>query len=373
MLGNIGVSMMNTGDMSMEEIVQYAQEAEASGYEGFWVGEGDGKESFAVLAAIAAGTTTLSLGTGDVNFYSRTPTLLAIAAATISRMSGGRFLHYGIGTGGGSWMEAAHGIQLNRPVQMAKETIDILRGMLVPQEGEKVGGQIVSLPSDAVVKNGPTRRFAYRGQIHNIFGFRLREGPLETPPFIYLSALGPKMIALAARSADGVISNGLSEASYYRYREIFEREAKAVGRDPDDIKLSTLTMTTADESGEALDALRTCLTYFFGAPHFYPVMEASGYGPAVQQLSNVWRTEGILAARRLVTDEMMEKFAVVGSPEQRRSRMNWMLQHNVYPILYPVCREGKAKEDTFDAMRYVAQYMQEPVVSEQRAESSVIS
>lgn len=102
MLDHVGVSLLNTGDLTMEEIVQYAQEAEALGYEGFWVGEGDGKESFAVLAAVAAQTRTISLGTGDVNFYSRTPTLLAMAAATISRLSGGRFLHYGIGTGGGS-------------------------------------------------------------------------------------------------------------------------------------------------------------------------------------------------------------------------------------------------------------------------------
>lgn len=358
MLEHVGVSLVNTGDLSMEEIVEYAQEAEALGYEGFWVGEGDGKESFAVLAAVAAGTKTLRLGTGDVNFYSRTPTLLAMGAATISRLSGGRFLHYGIGTGGGSWMEAAHGIPLDRPLQRAKETIDILRGILVPQDDEQPTGSIVGLPSDAVVKGGPARRFSYQGKIYTLFAFRLREGPLEKPPLIYLSALGPKMIALAARAADGVISNGLSEASYYRYREIFEREAKAVGRNPDDIKLSTLTMTTPDDNGESIDALRTCLTYFFGAPHFFPVMEASGYGPTVQEMREVWRTEGILAARRLVTDEMMQQFAVVGSPGQRRQKMRWMLDRNVYPILYPVCRDGHIKEDYFNTMRSVAGYLQ---------------
>jgi 5,10-methylenetetrahydromethanopterin reductase len=358
MLEHIGVSLVNTGDLSMEEIVEYAQEAEALGYEGFWVGEGDGKESFAVLAAVAAGTKTLHLGTGDVNFYSRTPTLLALGAATISRLSGGRFLHYGIGTGGGSWMEAAHGISLDRPVQRARETIDILRGILTPHPNEKPEGSIVGLPSDAVVRDKQNQRFSYQGKIYHMFAFRLREGPLEVPPGIYLSALGPKMIALAARSADGVISNGLSEASYYRYREIFEREAKVIGRDPDDIKLYTLTMTTPDDSSESLDALRSCLTYFFGAPHFFPVMEASGYGPAIRELCAVWRAEGMLAARRLVTDEMMEKFAIVGSPEQRSQKMRWLLDHNVYPILYPVCREGRIKEDCFNTMRTVAQYMQ---------------
>jgi hypothetical protein len=109
--------------------------------------------------------------------------------------------------------------------------------------------------------------------------------------------------------------------------------------------------------------LRTCLTYFFGAPHFYPVMEASGYGPAAQELSQVWRTDGFLAASRLVTDEMMEKFAVVGSSEQRRQKMRWMLDHGVYPILYPVARQGHVKEDSFNTMRYVAQYMTETVSS----------
>jgi alkanesulfonate monooxygenase SsuD/methylene tetrahydromethanopterin reductase-like flavin-dependent oxidoreductase (luciferase family) len=359
MLDHVGVSLLNTGDLSMEEIVQYAQEAESLGYEGFWVGEGDGKESFAVLAAVAAQTKTLKLGTGDVNYYSRTPTLLAIGAATISRLSGGRFLHYGIGTGGGSWMEAIHGIELDRPIQRARETIDIIRGILVPDSDENPTDPITGLPSDAVVKGGEARRFSYQGKVYKLFQVRLREGPLEIPPQIYLSALGPQMIKLAAHRADGVISNGLSEASYNRYREIFERESKVTGRNPDDIKLFTLTMTTPDDSNESLDALRSCLTYFFGAPHFFPVMEASGYGPAVQEMREVWRTQGILAASRLVTDEMMDQFAVIGSHENRRKKMRWMLDRNVYPIVYPVCRQGHVKEDNFNTMRAVAEYMNE--------------
>lgn len=260
-------------------------------------------------------------------------------------------------------MEAAHGIQLDHPLQRARETIDILRGILTPDPVDSVANPVVGLPSDAVVKGGAARRFSYQGKMYKLFSFRLREGPPAIRPHTYLSALGPKMIALAARAADGVISNGLSEASYYRYREIFEREAKEVGRDPDDIKLATLTMTTPDDNGESLDVLRTSLTYFFGAPHFLPVMEASGYGSAVQAIREVWRTEGILAARRLVTDEMMQQFAVVGSTEQRRQKMRWMLDRNVYPILYPVCREGHVKEDCFAIMRSVARYLQDAVPS----------
>lgn len=361
MLNHVGVSLLNTGDLTMEELIQYAQEAEALGYEGFWVGEGDGKETFAVLAAVAAQTRTISLGTGDVNYYSRTPTLLAMGAATISRMSGGRFLHYGIGTGGGGWMEASHGVVLDRPVRRAQETIEIIRGLLNPQDASGASAVTTSVPSDAVRGAHQNQRLTYSGDLYKLFSLRLREGPLDglTPPRIYLSALGPKMIALSARLADGVISNGLSEASYYRYREIFEREAPKVDRHPDDVKLYTLTMTTADDSNESLQALRICLTYFFGATHFYPVMEASGYGAQARQLSEIWRTEGIVAASQVVTDDMMAAFSVIGSPAERRKRMLWMLDHDVYPILYPVFRPGHAKEDIFSAMRSVAAYLEQ--------------
>lgn len=371
MLEQMGVSLLNTGDLSMEEIVQYAREAEALGYDGFWVGEGDGKETFAVLAAVAAQTTTLRLGTGDVNYYSRTPTLLAIGAATIARCSGGRFAYYGIGTGGGSWMEAAHGIQLDRPVQRALEMIDILRGVLTMPPDESQVSTRTDLPSSAVIR-GQNQRFSYPGKIYRLNQFRLREGPLENPPLIYLSALGPKMIALAARAADGVISNGLSEASYNRYREIFEREAPEVGRRPEDVRLATLTMTTVDDSSESFAALRTCLTYFFGAPHFFPVMEASGYGPAVREICEVWRTQGILTASSLVTEGMMEQFALIGSPEQRRKKVQWMLERNIYPILYPVCRQGYSKEDNFAIMRATASYLQ-PEATSAVSEKSVIT
>lgn len=365
MLNNVGVSLLNTGDLTMEGIIQYVQEAEALGYEGFWVGEGDGKETFAVLAAVAAQTKRISLGTGDVNFYSRTPTLLAMGAATISRMSSGRFLHYGIGTGGGGWMEASHGVALDRPVRRARETIEIIRALLNPQNENGNAAVTTSVPSDAVQGAHTNQRLTYRGEVYKLFSLCLREGPLEgfTPPRIYLSALGPKMIALSARMADGVISNGLSEASYYRYREIFEREAPAVGRNPDDVKLYTLTMTTADDSNESLKSLRICLTYFFGATHFYPVMEASGYGPQAKELSEIWRAEGIIAASRVVTDEMMAKFAVIGSPEERRKRLLWMLDHDVYPIIYPVFRPGQAKEDIYATIRNVAEYLKQPAAA----------
>jgi len=83
----MGVTL-HTGDLDVEEILRYAREAETLGYEGFWLTEESGKEAFALLALLARTTTRIRLGTGILSFYSRTPTLLAMGASTIHRLSG---------------------------------------------------------------------------------------------------------------------------------------------------------------------------------------------------------------------------------------------------------------------------------------------
>src|SRR3712207_6620255 len=112
MQGEMGVTL-HTGDMSMEDLLRYAQESERLGYEGFWLTEESGKEAFAVLALLAQATQRIKLCTGIVNFYSRTPTLLAMGASTIHRLSGGRMV-LGLGAGGVGFMERGHGIKIEK-------------------------------------------------------------------------------------------------------------------------------------------------------------------------------------------------------------------------------------------------------------------
>src|SRR6266567_4692404 len=115
MLGNIGM-MLHTGDLTMDEIVRFAKATELLGYEGFWLTEESGKEAFATLSVLARETRRINLGTSILNFYSRTPMLLAMGASTIYRMSGGRFKHFGLGSGGIGFMEQGHGIKMERPL-----------------------------------------------------------------------------------------------------------------------------------------------------------------------------------------------------------------------------------------------------------------
>src|SRR3954471_12225655 len=212
---------LHTRDMSVDDLLQYAQEAERLDYEGFWLTEESGKEAFALLALLAQATERITLATGILNYYSRTPTLLAMGASTIHRLSGGR-LALGLRAGGVGFTGRAHALEYERHLARARETIAIGRGLL------------------------STRRFSYEGDWFHVREFPLREGPIDGTIPIYLSALNPKMVAVAAQVADGFISNWPTAESVAELRGIVAREAAKVDRDPTQVKVLTLMMTCPD-------------------------------------------------------------------------------------------------------------------------------
>ena len=334
MLGDIGI-MLHTGDLSIDEIVRFARTAESLGYEGFWVTEESGKEAFAILGVLARETERINLGTSIVNFYSRTPMLLAMGASTIYRLSDGRFKHFGLGSGGIGFMEQGHGIKMERPLARAKEVVDIVRGYLT------------------------SNSFSYEGQWFNPTNFHLREGPLPEPIPLYISALGPKMVGLAARMADGLITNWLTEESYEMYYRIIKKEAESAGRNPKEVKLLSLTMI-AGEDDASVDAMRRGLAFYFASPHYHPIAEVSGYGKEAKEIQSVWQTRDYAAASRMVSDTMVEKFAVMGSPEARAKKLQWMMDLGIYPIMYPIMRHGHTVDDHYLVAELTAKYRGHP-------------
>lgn len=327
----MGVTL-HTGDLGIDDIIQYGQEAESLGYEGFWLTEESGKEAFAVLALLARATQRIRLATGIVSFYSRTPTLLAMAASTIYRLSGGRFT-LGVGQGGVGFMERGHGLKIERPLARARETVEIVRGLLT------------------------SRRFSYEGQWFRPHEFHLREGPVDGPVPILLSALNPKMVAVAARVADGFIANWLTEESLQEYQSIIKREATAAGRDPKDVKILTLLMTCVDPKDEAaMNAMRRGLAFYFASEHYHHIAEISGFGPEAKEIKVAWVAGDFERASRMVTDSMAEKFSLTGTPDACRKRLRWMLDAGVYPIIYPLPRRDRIVEDHFATIRLAASY-----------------
>src|SRR2546422_4836562 len=217
----------HTGDLSWEELIAWVQSAETLGYSAFCTTEESGKDAFAVLAVLARETKTISLGTAIVNFYSRTPTLLAMSARSIQDLSGGRFGPFGLGAGGIGFMQRGHGIVVEKPLARAKESVAIVRGLLTQ------------------------KKFSYDGQWFKPQDFHLREGPIgESAPPIWLAGLGPKMVRTAAEVADGVIANWLTDESLAEYRGLIEEGAGSAGSNPAEVQSATLLMSGVEPNCE---------------------------------------------------------------------------------------------------------------------------
>ena len=329
--GVMGVTL-HTGDLSFDEITRFAQESEELGYHGFWLTEENGKEAFALLALLARDTSRINLGTGIVNFYSRSPMTLAMGARTIWDLCGGRF-SLGLGTGGVGFMTQGHGVKIERPVARARETAEIIKGFL------------------------SERRFSYEGEWFNVQRFHLREGPLETRPPMYLAALGPQMVKTAARHFDGFIMNWPTPEALEEYRATVKREAEAAGRDPSEVKILSLLQTVADPDNPAsVDAMRRGLAFYCASEHYLHIADITGLGADARKVKEVWETGDYRAAAAQVSDEMVAAFSLWGTPEHCTAELQRLLDADIYPIIYPVPRGDHMVEDHFATIRLVAEY-----------------
>ncbi len=333
-MADIGV-MLHTADLDVEHIIRLAAESAGLGYERFWLTEESGKEAFALLGALAREVPSIALGTSIVSFYSRTPTMLAMAARTVWELTSGRFM-LGVGSGGPGFVERGHGLAMERPVARSRETIRIVRGLLTE------------------------KRFSYDGEWFHLKDFRLREGPLPAYLPVYLAALRPAMVRLAAREYDGFIMNWPTAEAVDAYKREVQAAASAAGRDPSEVRILSLTMTVADPGDEAsVNAMRRGIAFYCASETYHHIAQLSGFGPEVRRVYEAWQTGDFGKATALVSDRMVEKFSVTTAAELQR-----IVDSGVYPIIYPVARAGLVYEDHVLTARRAAEYLgQSPAVS----------
>jgi len=332
---NLGFTC-HTGDLSWDELITWVQSAEQLGYSAFCTTEESGKDAFAVLAVLARETTTINLGTAIVNFYSRTPTLLAMGARSIHDLSHGRFGPFGLGAGGIGFMQRGHGIVTEKPLARAKEAVAIVRGLLTQ------------------------KKFSYDGQWFKPHDFHLREGPIgDGAPPIWLAGLGPKMVKTAAEVADGVIANWLTEESLAEYRGLIDEGAKSADRRPDDVQIATLLMTCVDPKDDAaIHAARRGVAFYCASEHYLHIADLCGLGDDARKVKAVWEDRDFDRATDLVSDSLLKRFTLVGTESENAARINWLFDNGVYPIVYPLPRRDRMAEDHQSVLEQAARWTQ---------------
>src|SRR3954447_25187999 len=212
-MSRIGIAF--SGGPSPAEIVGLVELAEALGYESAWVAEGHGGDQFAILAACAAQTSRIGLGTAISSVFVRTVPTIAMAAAAVDDISGGRFI-LGLGSSHKVQVEGEHGVVYAKPLTRVRESVAAIRDLL---------------------RDGRTRHI---GETVRIEGFDLWFAPRRPEQPIYVSAVFQKGIALCGEIADGIILTRSTLRTGAEVRRHLAEGAARAGRDPSRISVTSL-------------------------------------------------------------------------------------------------------------------------------------
>lgn len=280
------------------ELARYAEIAECEGYDSLWMTERSGhEEAFATLGYAAASTSRLRLGLGVANAYSRHPVLLAMAGATLDRLSGGRFV-LGLGASDRDVIEGRLGIPHERPIAELERTVGSLRALFA---GETVDDE------------------AGRSKIR---GVRLGVHPVSEPLPLYVAAAGPKALAMAGQVADGLILNTYSPTSYVRWAVATARRAtEESGRDPASLDVvCMLVVRLTDDPASLYPMFKERVARLLSEPHGGELLlQDSDFDPALAgRVRETAVGEGSKAAAGLIPEAMVEQFYVLGDAATRR-------------------------------------------------------
>lgn len=310
-----------SGGLTAREIVECAERAEALGYDSAWVTEGHGGDQFAILAACAVRTRRIRLGTAISSVFVRTAPTIAMSAASVDDLSGGRFI-LGLGSSHRVQVGPEHGVEYAKPLARVGDTVAVVRALL--REGE-VG---------------------YQGETVRIERFDLWFRPHRPALPIYLSALFPRMTELCGEIADGIILTRSTLASVGAVRPRLAAGAARAGRPEAPIEVTSLLPASVDpDRSAAFDAARPGLAFYLGFfPRYRRLLSESGFPLETAAVAKAWAAGDSAAALRAVTDEMIAATGIAGTPGECRDRIERYRAAGLdLPIVSPFARGPDAK------------------------------
>lgn len=292
----------------LREAVELGRHAEELGYTDLWTAEVGGADALTPLAALATTTSSARLGTGILPVFTRPPALLAMTAAALQDLSGGRFV-LGLGTSSHVIVEQWMGGRFTRPLTRMREYVEVVRAALA---GDKV---------------------EFHGLTTRVDGFRLQHAPASVP--IHLAALGPTACALAGDVADGIVLF-LKTPEGVRTALRWANEA----RDPEREQLECVMRLPflVDEEPEILSvAARRLLLSYAPVDVYARSLAAEGFGAEVAAIRDAWAAGDRRRAVEIVPHSMLDALFVMGGPEHAAERLEELRAAGVTtPVLLPM-------------------------------------
>jgi 5,10-methylenetetrahydromethanopterin reductase len=303
------------GEGTPGHAVERARAAERAGLDSLWFIEDYFQTgAFAVAGAAAAVTSRIALGLGVVNPYTRHPALLAMETATLAGIAPGRVV-LGLGAGVRRWIEGQMAIAAPRPLAALGECVDVVRRLWAGQ------------------------RVTHRGTAFSLDDVALEFKPDQAALPIVLGVKGPRAVALAGTIADGVLCSIMSSPGHVRRVRGTVNAARAragEGGAGGPLPVLAYVPVAIDRDAEAARrSVRPLLARYLAHLHGQSILADAGVTEAETAAIRAARAAGESGARA-VTDAHVDAFALAGTPDQVRSRLEtWREAGLDTPIALP--------------------------------------
>jgi 5,10-methylenetetrahydromethanopterin reductase len=322
-------------DIALRDAIRYVQYAEMRGFDAVWQAESRlARDATIPMAAYAATTTRIKIGSGVMNHWTRNPATIASTFLTLDDLAPDRMI-----CGLGTWWEPLAqkvGVTRSKPLLAMREVVTVVRALLARQR-VTFRGEFVQL--DDVI-------------LDVVYG---RKEARQVP--IYIGATGAKMAALAGEIADGILLNFLVSPNYNQeVMAELERGVRQSGRSLSNIDRPQLIICSVDRNRDkAINAARRLVTmYLVQQPG---MMRASGVRQElIDEVSQVlgWSPtdEQVDDAAQLVPDDVVQLVTASGSAEEVRAKVaEYLACGATCGVLYSLNEDVRYMIDVF-ADRY---------------------
>ncbi len=294
---DLAISPTSPG-LGASELVELCTAAEDLGYSAAWAAEVAGPGTFALLGAIAARTTRLDLGVAVVPSSTRSPALLAMEAATVSQLLGGRTMSLGIGSSSQFILDSWHAAPFEPPLTRVRETVEATRALL---SGAR----------------------EYRGEHVRVSRFALATPPMR-PVRLFVGALGAAMLGVAGAVGDGVCLNLMPPALVPRQRQAVIDGAVGSGRQlPADFTvMARLHTVPTDDLAAGRSLVRTAFGPYFGQPVYNRFLAWMGHPEEADAVATAFAAGDREGVAKAMHDRVVDDIALVGDIPRIKNRLD---------------------------------------------------
>jgi F420-dependent oxidoreductase-like protein len=310
----LGLSVGYSGASIMDNTAQ-AVLADELGYDSIWTAEAYGSDAITPLVWMGAHTKRVKLATGIMQMAARTPAMTAMTAGTLDQLTGGRFV-CGIGMSGPQVVEGWHGVEYGKPLQKTREYVEVLRTIWKREKPLEFEGTYYQIP----VKGGTGLGKPLRSILH----------PRADIP-IYLAAIGPKNVALAAEICDGFIPAFFtpyrSDVFAEPLRDGFARRSPELRPSAEFDVVVSCRVHLTDDVPSALNAVKPGLALYIGGMgargrNFYNDLACRyGFAKEAKEIQDAYLAGRKDEAVAMVPDVLADEVSLVGPRERIKDRL----------------------------------------------------